>query len=67
MRADVLERLNAERAARRATILVTDITEGTQRLVCEAEIPADPLAEILARHLAAERAASSRSKTNRNS
>ena len=53
MRADILERLNVERAARRAAILVTDIADGTQRLVRDAEIAADPLFEILARHLAA--------------
>ena len=55
MRTDILERLNAERAARRAAILVTDIADGTQRLVPEAEIAADPLSGILARHLAAGR------------
>ena len=53
MRTDILERLNAERAARRAAILVTDIADGTQRLVRDAEIAADPLSGILANHLAA--------------
>ncbi len=53
MRTQILERLNAERAARRAAILVTDIADGTQRLVRESEIAADPLSEVLARHLAA--------------
>ncbi|WP_375453800.1 XdhC family protein [uncultured Methylobacterium sp.] len=47
--------LNAERRARRAAILVTDIADGTQRLVRDAEIAADPLAEPLGRHLAAGR------------
>lgn len=53
MRTETLEILNAERAARRATILVTDLADGTQRLVREAEIAADPLAEALSKHLAA--------------
>ncbi|MHB2204955.1 XdhC family protein [Methylobacterium sp. CM6257] len=52
MRADILAELNGERAARRAAILVTDIADGTQRLVREAEIAADPLGERLGRHLA---------------
>lgn len=52
MRTETLEILNAERAARRATILVTDLADGTQRLVREAEIAADPLAEVLRKHLA---------------
>jgi xanthine dehydrogenase accessory factor len=52
MRTETLEILNAERAARRATILVTDLADGTQRLVREAEIAADPLAEALGKHLA---------------
>lgn len=47
--------LDAERTARRAAILVTDIADGTQRLVREAEIAADPLAEPLGRHLDAGR------------
>ena len=52
MRADLLTELNAERAARRAAILVTDIADGNQRLVREAEIAADPLGAVLATHLA---------------
>ncbi|MCJ2013330.1 XdhC family protein [Methylobacterium sp. J-076] len=52
MRADILAGLNAERAARRAAILVTAIPDGGQRLVREADIPGDPLADVLARHLA---------------
>lgn len=51
MRADILARLNAERAARRATILVTDIADGTQRLVRSAEVADDPLSDTLAKHL----------------
>ncbi|SFJ77448.1 XdhC family protein [Methylobacterium brachiatum] len=52
MRTETLEILTAERAARRATILVTDLADGSQRLVREAEIAADPLAEVLRKHLA---------------
>ncbi len=52
MRADILNDLNAERAARRATILVTEIPSGEQRLVRAAEIAGDPLADLLGKHLA---------------
>ncbi|MCJ2071793.1 XdhC family protein [Methylobacterium sp. J-030] len=55
MRADLLSALNAERAARRAAILVTDIADGAQRLVREAEIAADPLGPSLTKHLASAR------------
>ncbi|MCJ2043249.1 XdhC family protein [Methylobacterium sp. J-078] len=55
MRLDTLATLNAERAARRAAILVTDLDGGAQRVVREAEIAADPLADLLARHLASGR------------
>ncbi|PZO02709.1 MAG: XdhC/CoxF family protein [Hyphomicrobiales bacterium] len=46
-----LAALNAERAARRATVLVTDVASGAQRLVKAADIAADPLAEVLGRQL----------------
>lgn len=46
----LLSDLNAERAARRAAILVTDTVSGAQRLVREAEAASDPLAELLAKH-----------------
>jgi len=52
MRTEILDSLNAERAARRAAILVTDLVDGTQRLVREAEMAADPAAEVLGRHMA---------------
>lgn len=52
MRSDILAALNDERAARRAAVLVTDMADGAQRLVREAEIAADPLAAVLAKHLA---------------
>jgi xanthine dehydrogenase accessory factor len=48
---DLLVALNGERAARRAAVLVTDLADGTQRLVCEADLAADPLAELLADRL----------------
>lgn len=51
MQLDSLEILNAERAARRAAILVTDLDDGRQRVVRETEIAADPLADLLRRHL----------------
>jgi xanthine dehydrogenase accessory factor len=47
MRLDLLAVLNAERAARRAAVVVTDLSSGKQRLVREAEIDKDPLGEPL--------------------
>ena len=47
----ILAALNAERAARRATVLVTEIASGAQRLVEAAAIAADPLASLLDRQL----------------
>jgi xanthine dehydrogenase accessory factor len=47
MKLELLSALNQERAARRAAILVTDVTSGEQRLVRQAEIPADPLGDLL--------------------
>jgi xanthine dehydrogenase accessory factor len=47
MRLSLLCDLNAERAARRAAVLVTDVTSGEQRLVREAEVGSDPLAQGL--------------------
>jgi xanthine dehydrogenase accessory factor len=55
MRAETLEALNAERAARRAAILVTDIADGSQRLVRDEAVAADPLAPELRRALASGR------------
>lgn len=43
----LLEALNAERAARRAAIVVTEIGSGRQRLVKGAQAASDPLAEPL--------------------
>jgi xanthine dehydrogenase accessory factor len=47
VRLDHLAALNKERAARRAAILVTDVTTNEQRLVREAEAASDPLADLL--------------------
>lgn len=55
MQIETLATLNAERAARRAAILVTDLEGGAQRVVRESEIAADALADLLARHLASGR------------
>jgi len=44
---DLLKTLNEERAARRATIVVTDVATGTQRLVKGADVTADPLKDLL--------------------
>jgi xanthine dehydrogenase accessory factor len=51
MRLDILSSLNAERAARRAAIVVTNIDSGAQRLVKGADVASDPLAEKLGRRL----------------
>jgi xanthine dehydrogenase accessory factor len=51
LRLDVLSALNAERAARRAAVVVTDIANGVQRLVKAAEVAGDPLKEVLDKRL----------------
>ena len=52
MRLDLLATLNAERAARRAVALVTDVASGAQRLVKAKDVSADPLHEVLQKHFA---------------
>jgi xanthine dehydrogenase accessory factor len=47
----VLSTLNAERAARRAVAVVTDIASGEQRLVKGVDVAADPSRELLEKHL----------------
>lgn len=47
MKLDLLKTLNEERAARRATIVVTDVATGAQRLVKGADVAADPLKDVL--------------------
>jgi xanthine dehydrogenase accessory factor len=44
---ELLSELNAERAARRAAILVTQVDSGAQRLVKAAELVRDPLKDLL--------------------
>jgi xanthine dehydrogenase accessory factor len=51
MKLDILTALNAERAARRAAVIVTDVESGKQRLVKSADIAKDPLRPVLAEHL----------------
>ena len=51
MKLDLLAALNAERAARRAAVVVTDLSTGTQRLVRAADAASDPLSEPIAEAL----------------
>jgi xanthine dehydrogenase accessory factor len=51
MRLDLLEALNAERAARRAAVLVTDVASGEQRLVREAQASDDALSDVVLERL----------------
>ncbi len=51
MKLDLLASLNAERAARRAAIVVTNVASGQQRLVKAADIAKDPLKAVLSGHL----------------
>jgi xanthine dehydrogenase accessory factor len=48
---DILRTLNAERAARRAAVLVTELASGEQRLVKAADVGRDPLKELLEKHV----------------
>jgi xanthine dehydrogenase accessory factor len=47
----VLKELNAERAARRAAVVVTQLASGEQRLVKAAQADSDPLAGLLEKHI----------------
>jgi xanthine dehydrogenase accessory factor len=51
MKLETLAQLNAERAARRPVILITDTASGEQRLVKAADIATDPLRAELAKQL----------------
>ena len=51
MRLDILKQLNAERAARRAAIVVTNQDSGAQRLVLGKDAASDPLRSLLEKHL----------------
>jgi xanthine dehydrogenase accessory factor len=48
---DVLSQLNAERAARRGAIVVTDVASGAERLVKAGEVDRDPLKDVLKERL----------------
>ena len=51
MRLDILSTLNAERAARRAVIIVTDTQSGQQRVVKGEDAARDPLKDLLFKRL----------------
>ena len=51
MKLEILKTLNAERAARRAAVVVTDVATGKQRLVKAAEVARDPLKEVIEKHI----------------
>ena len=51
MKLEILSALNAERAARRAVVLVTDLASGSERLVKVADIARDPLKDVLQKRL----------------
>src|SRR5580704_11179186 len=51
MKLNILSALNAERTARRAAIVVTNVESGAQRLVKAADTAKDPLRAVLADHL----------------
>jgi xanthine dehydrogenase accessory factor len=48
---ETLQALNAERAARRAAVVVTDTTTGEQRLMKAADVASDPLQPLLEKHI----------------
>lgn len=51
MKLDILSALNAERAARRASVVVTQMQSGQQRLVKGEDAARDPLKDFLLKHL----------------
>ena len=51
MKLDILRALNAERAARRAAVVVTDVTSGEQRLVKATDVARDPLKDIIEKQI----------------
>ena len=51
MKLEILRALNAERAARRAAVVVTDVTSGEQRLVKAAEVARDPLKDVIEKQI----------------
>jgi xanthine dehydrogenase accessory factor len=51
MKLEILSTLNAERAARRAAVVITNVETGKQRLMRAADIGKDPLRALLVEHL----------------
>jgi xanthine dehydrogenase accessory factor len=51
LKLDILKSLNAERAARRAAVVVTNEATGEQRLVKAADVAKDPLKELIEKHI----------------
>jgi xanthine dehydrogenase accessory factor len=51
MKLDILHALNAEREARRAAVLVTEVDGGAQRLVKSDDVAKDPLRAVLEKRL----------------
>jgi xanthine dehydrogenase accessory factor len=51
MKLDLSHALNAERAARRAAVLVTEVDSGAQRLVKGSDVAKDALRDVLEKHL----------------
>jgi xanthine dehydrogenase accessory factor len=51
LRLELLHALNAERTARRAVVLVTNVDSGAQRLVKAADVGKDPLRDVLEKRL----------------
>src|SRR5262245_66489353 len=51
MRLDLLRAINAERAARRAAIVVTDVASGDERLVTADAVDGDSLKDVLRERL----------------
>jgi xanthine dehydrogenase accessory factor len=51
MKLDILSALNTERNARRVAVVVTEVASGEQRLVKAADVAADPLKDLLEKHL----------------
>ena len=51
MKLAILRTLNEERAARRAAVVVTDLANGEQRLVKAADVPRDPLKDLIEKRI----------------
>src|SRR3981189_1261612 len=51
MKIDILRALNAERAARRPAVVVTDVASGEQRLVKGADVARDPLKDLIEKRI----------------